>query len=62
MSWWAWVLLGWLVLSLPVGVLVGRMIRLGQREDAEHQRGEAAGPTDTPGAARPPDAGEDRSA
>ena len=33
MTWWAWVLLGWAALSVPVGVVVGRAIRVGQAEE-----------------------------
>ena len=36
MTWWAWALLGWAGLSVPVGVVVGRAIRLGRAED--HKR------------------------
>jgi hypothetical protein len=30
MSWWAWLLLAWMLLSIPVAVLVGQVIRVGQ--------------------------------
>lgn len=29
MTWWAWVALVWTVLLLPIGVIIGRMIRAG---------------------------------
>lgn len=41
MSWWAWVLVAWLVLSLPAGVLVGRVIQTGQGGDLCHGCGHA---------------------
>jgi hypothetical protein len=40
MTWWTWALIGWLVLSVPVAVLVGRAIALAQqRQDADDARG-----------------------
>lgn len=37
-SWWLWVLLACLALALPVAVVLGRMIRLGQGGDLERPR------------------------
>jgi hypothetical protein len=57
MTWWAWALIGWLVLSLLVAVLVGRTIALAQRrQDA----GDAAGGLHggKAGASVPPPRGE----
>jgi hypothetical protein len=40
MTWWTWALIGWLVLSVPVAVLIGRAIALAQqRQDADDARG-----------------------
>lgn len=30
MPWWVWALLGWAAVSVPVAVVVGRAIRLGE--------------------------------
>lgn len=59
MSWWTWALLGWVVLSLPAGILVGRVIRKGQRRDRVRQRMEVIDPLGPP---LPRDGREDRSA
>jgi hypothetical protein len=31
MTWWAWALIAWLTLSVPVAVLIGRAIALAER-------------------------------
>jgi hypothetical protein len=54
MTWWAWVLVGWSVLSVPVAVLVGRVIAMGRRPTGADEdlrgplRGQGAGPPSLP--------------
>ena len=33
MRWWGWLFLAWLLLSVPIAVLLGRLIRTGRRDD-----------------------------
>ena len=33
MSWWAWLLLAWVLLSVPAALLLGLSIRTGQRQE-----------------------------
>jgi membrane protein implicated in regulation of membrane protease activity len=59
MTWWAWALIGWLVLSLLVAVLVGRTIALAQRrQDAGDAAGGLLGDGGKAGSSVPPPRGE----
>jgi hypothetical protein len=40
MPWWAWALLGWAALSVPVAVVVGRAIRLGDGDGRSRPTGD----------------------
>jgi hypothetical protein len=66
MTWWAWALIGWLVLSPLVAVLVGRAIALAQQQqeagDAAHGLlgdGDGDGDGGKAGPSVPPPPGED---
>ena len=59
MSWWMWAVLAWIVVSVPAGLVIGRVIARAQERDRSRQRER----TDTPpGTPRPRDGWENRSA
>ncbi len=61
MTWWAWALLAWLALSVPVAVILGRAIAHAQSEDEDEERSDPLfGETDSP--PRRPPRDEDKSA
>lgn len=62
MSWWLWLLLAWLALSVPLGILVGRAIRQGQRGDVEEDQDSGRHPAPGPPFPAPRDGRQDRSA
>jgi hypothetical protein len=61
MSWWMWALIAWPALSLPIAIVIGRAIRLGEKRDAQRRvRGHRKSPmTEVP---QPRDPSDERSA
>ncbi|MGY1809556.1 hypothetical protein ACI8AF_19495 [Blastococcus sp. SYSU D00669] len=60
MTWWGWLLVGWVLVSLPLAALVGRTIARGRRGPRLPERRDRRGrtPDDVPDVPRPRDGQE----
>ena len=62
MTWWAWGLIAWLVLSVPVALLIGRTIALAERrQESDDVARRVFGEGRQPGSAVPHPRGDDES-